>query len=339
MIDFAMANLSGARAWRVELQDAAGGFISLFSQSGDLESIFPSYRITQSALRTACVGSSASFGWIEGEIAGERECIKAKKVHLFHFVCSIGSNEILAGGVIFEQMGFSGSPFLSETQFVKFLRGLATSAIRERRLENEEWALRRLLSSLAIQCVLIDRSGKVIFQSTSGDDEPDADGGLRKQSPIHPKALVKTILARYAATKSLKAGALTVATVSVENHEQRPLYIMPLSKNPHSGDAELLALLMPRPTAPPSSKALAAALALTAAEAKVVQRMAAGKNIRRIAEEMTLTEQTVRTYLKRIYAKLGVSSQCELIAKVIDVSIPFADTQSALSESAVNMKS
>ena len=58
---------------------------------------------------------------------------------------------------------------------------------------------------------------------------------------------------------------------------------------------------------------LAASCGLTAREAEVLCLLAHGRNNSYIQEELTLTRNTVKSYIKHIYAKLGVHSQQELI--------------------------
>ncbi len=56
---------------------------------------------------------------------------------------------------------------------------------------------------------------------------------------------------------------------------------------------------------------------LTAREAQVLSMLARGRNNSYIQEELTLTRNTVKSYIKHIYAKLDVHSQQELIDRVI----------------------
>jgi DNA-binding CsgD family transcriptional regulator len=55
---------------------------------------------------------------------------------------------------------------------------------------------------------------------------------------------------------------------------------------------------------------------LTPRERDVVGRLMSGSSTRQIAESTGLTVATVNTYLKRIFAKLGVHSRVELLARV-----------------------
>jgi DNA-binding CsgD family transcriptional regulator len=63
-------------------------------------------------------------------------------------------------------------------------------------------------------------------------------------------------------------------------------------------------------------QALLASTPLTPRERDVVGRLVSGHSTREIATSTGLTVATVNTYLKRIFAKLGVHSRVELLARV-----------------------
>lgn len=56
---------------------------------------------------------------------------------------------------------------------------------------------------------------------------------------------------------------------------------------------------------------------LRPAEAKVASLLADGLNFQQIAQAMEVTEETVRTYSKRVFAKTGTSRQAELVKLVL----------------------
>jgi len=61
----------------------------------------------------------------------------------------------------------------------------------------------------------------------------------------------------------------------------------------------------PRPQAP---------FALTPREEEVLRRIAAGQHTRQMAAEMDIAVSTLRTYVKNVFAKLGVHSRIEAAA-------------------------
>ena len=54
---------------------------------------------------------------------------------------------------------------------------------------------------------------------------------------------------------------------------------------------------------------------LSAREAEVIELIAAGNTIRRIASQLYLSEKTVKNHVNRIYAKLGAASRADAIAR------------------------
>lgn len=75
-------------------------------------------------------------------------------------------------------------------------------------------------------------------------------------------------------------------------------------------------------------QALLASTPLTPRERDVVGRLVAGHSTREIATSTGLTVATVNTYLKRIFAKLGVHSRVELLARVTGTRNAFPMAQS-----------
>ena len=66
----------------------------------------------------------------------------------------------------------------------------------------------------------------------------------------------------------------------------------------------------------PSVRATLAKTPLTPRERHIVELLVSGRTTRQIAADAGLTVSTVNTYLKRVFAKLGVHSRVELVARV-----------------------
>ena len=52
---------------------------------------------------------------------------------------------------------------------------------------------------------------------------------------------------------------------------------------------------------------------LTAKEIEVVEKILGGKSRKEIADELHISENTVKTHLKHIYEKLGIAKKQELL--------------------------
>jgi two-component system nitrate/nitrite response regulator NarL len=65
---------------------------------------------------------------------------------------------------------------------------------------------------------------------------------------------------------------------------------------------------------PPSASPPAPSFVLTPREAEVLRRIAAGQHTRQMACEMDIAISTLRTYVKNVFAKIGVHSRLEAAA-------------------------
>jgi DNA-binding CsgD family transcriptional regulator len=90
----------------------------------------------------------------------------------------------------------------------------------------------------------------------------------------------------------------------------------PLPASPGEADSDLIALTI-YPSDPEERYVwadFAPHFDLTRSEAVVVKRLVAGQPASTVAEELGLSIETVRTHIRRIYNKLGISSREQLFA-------------------------
>jgi DNA-binding NarL/FixJ family response regulator len=78
----------------------------------------------------------------------------------------------------------------------------------------------------------------------------------------------------------------------------------------------------PEPGAPPGDDLLAG---LTPRETEVLRRITAGQGTRKMAAEMNVTTETLRTYVKNVLAKLGAHSRLEAAALGSKLALPGRD--------------
>jgi DNA-binding NarL/FixJ family response regulator len=78
----------------------------------------------------------------------------------------------------------------------------------------------------------------------------------------------------------------------------------------------------PEPGAPPADDLLAG---LTPRETEVLRRITAGQGTRKMAAEMNVTTETLRTYVKNVLAKLGAHSRLEAAALASKLAPPVRD--------------
>ena len=67
----------------------------------------------------------------------------------------------------------------------------------------------------------------------------------------------------------------------------------------------------------PRIKAAVARLGLSPRESQIVAGLAAGKATERVAAELSIHQNTVRTHLRKIFTKLEVNSRVELLSQVL----------------------
>lgn len=322
-IERTMAQLARAEAWTLELSGRKGEPIATLTRRGDVDGAFPGFRDTVARFQTTLGVEPRSIAWMTRPAeAGDGETRSAAPGDLLLFVQDLPTGDVLRGGVTLAPDRFTNTAFGSEDEFLDFLSGLATGVARIRRLRDERWAMRRLLSLLAVQCVLIHRSGRVAFETLYAR-HASASTNAALGVDIGPiRGLVKKILSKQLRTDHIEMHAVQIFTIKCNSHAPNFIYVIPLSEESADKPPEFFAFLLPKPGAPPRAEVLAATLALTPTESRVVRLLLEGKKASIIAHEMNLTEQTVRTYIKRIYAKNCVSSQSELVAAAHKKLVP-----------------
>ncbi|ALN73480.1 helix-turn-helix transcriptional regulator [Aureimonas sp. AU20] len=84
----------------------------------------------------------------------------------------------------------------------------------------------------------------------------------------------------------------------------------------------LILVLNPTHSAYPDLSKVLIALGLTYAQARVALLIAAGHGVKAAAEALSVSEETVRTHLKGVYARLGLSRQADLV-RLVAKAVPF----------------
>lgn len=84
-----------------------------------------------------------------------------------------------------------------------------------------------------------------------------------------------------------------------------------------SNGTHLLLIFDPERSFTCAARLLQAVFNLTRAETRLVEQLLQGRRPAEAARELEVTIHTVRTYLKRLYGKLGVKSQAMLVQKLM----------------------
>lgn len=319
--EYTIANIVGAEAWQIELKDLSERRGLVLAKRGDPVVLLPDVHDQLADLAGKIDVERRAFRWIDLD---RDDADAAAGTSAFIFACALPTRTILTGVMTLDRDALNDSAFQGETEFLKFIEGLASSVARERRVVEDKWVMQRLLASMAIQCVVVNSAGRVVVNTMKAPTGADAKNSNRGRVAAPMQGLINQVMSQYRSAPRTRSSPYHVSKVDLGSGDSKPLYVVPLTKENVEARPDFFALLLPRRSEPPCDATLAAALSLTPAEAKVVRQMMFGRKTREIAEQVSLTEQTVRTYLKRIYAKLGVSGQSELIAKVNELSVPLA---------------
>ena len=99
------------------------------------------------------------------------------------------------------------------------------------------------------------------------------------------------------------------------------VWFTPLQGLGEQAEYQVLTIYDPERSAELSKACLAAAFRFTRAEMRLVDQLLQGRTPAEAAEALGVTIHTVRTYLKRLYQKVGVRSQATLVRRLFQVSL------------------
>ena len=139
-------------------------------------------------------------------------------------------------------------------------------------------------------------------------------------------ALIKAFC-RDESSRAVADDRMITAWRDLPHFDQRlPFHVMALD-GLENGDAHYC-LVFPDPTSDLEPAKLFDGLGLTAAESRLASQIFAGKSIKTASAELSLSEESARTYLKRVFSKLGVSRQAELVSAVTRLCAPVTNSNS-----------
>jgi DNA-binding CsgD family transcriptional regulator/PAS domain-containing protein len=218
------------------------------------------------------------------------------------------------------------------TEEMRWYGGLAAHAVRALRLDlvrrreiGRSGALAAAFDRLDAAILLVGPDGRVVEANAAAEALLDRRHGLRlvagKLWPDDADARrrLHEVLGRCG--RRLDTDALPHAgeALAVPRPERRPLHlrVVPLGlgaslAHPRAASAMVL-VSDPEATGAGEAEAAARMLGLTPAEARVAALLASGRTPRAIAEQLGMSIETVRTYLKRGMSRAEVHRQSDLV--------------------------
>jgi len=167
---------------------------------------------------------------------------------------------------------------------------------------------------------LLDRFGKLVRLNAAaerllGPDLKIVQGRIASIDHQATAALDRTLHAMLWAGP----GQSLMPPVVLPRTERRPLLAYALRPpaicaDPLAAAQAIVVLIDPDVRPQPPEEHLKLAFGLSTTEARLAARLAAGESLDAIADALAITYETARTVLKRVFAKVGVSRQSELVA-------------------------
>lgn len=202
-------------------------------------------------------------------------------------------------------------------------------AIRHR--ENRRDALTEILDRLPEAIFLVDCLGTVILSNLTARAIAQQNDGLSLiddrisiADPGEQDAL-RALIGKAARDTASSAGspsghAIGPRTMSVSRPSSRtalPIVVTPVRcRGVPDGRPAIVAAVITKDTEQRGSVLvpdLAIAFGLTRGEKRLAELVAGGLGLKEAAETLGITRNTVRTHMKRVYAKTGVHSQADLV--------------------------
>jgi DNA-binding CsgD family transcriptional regulator len=191
-----------------------------------------------------------------------------------------------------------------------FRAGLET-LFRAGRLRND---LTRLVDTISDGFLLVGPNGRIIHQNLALARIRDADPEWNALE----QTLDMTLLRFHARTSDAEQTAKRFRTVTVTT--RRASYeVIPTLPGPdlgHSG-VELLVQVVTRTAVLPSRERLCEQFGLTVRESDVMRCLAQGMSYKRVADQLNISIDTVRSHIRSIYSKLHVQSVTEAVSRAL----------------------
>ncbi len=218
----------------------------------------------------------------------------------------------------------------SDREIARFVSSFAHLLQRQEAMAVRNLRLQQVLDCLNIACLLVDQDAAIVAANRAAAWMAQARSGPRTTG----SGRVAGSLAELVQIASRRRGAsgrqpanndTVILGLRLPGDRLRPAYVAPIALDPREpprpAGERLLVVLVPQEDLP-DPRVLEVAFDLTPAEARLAGQIVRGRSVQEAAKALSLTEQTARTYLKRIFCKAGVSRQSELGALVARMHVP-----------------
>jgi DNA-binding CsgD family transcriptional regulator len=198
---------------------------------------------------------------------------------------------------------------------------LARAALMSARLQLERARTSiEVLEKLGLPAAVVDDQGRV--KGVNGLFDNDAPclgiGAWDKLRLANAAAneLLTQGLSRLRTIGAMEA-PLSIPVPAMDGRRPAVVHLLPIKRQANDIFVRALGIVMVTeltPAVSPSTALLDGLFDLAPAEARLAGLIASGLPLRTSAQKLGITEETARTVLKRVFAKVGVSRQAELVA-------------------------
>ena len=200
----------------------------------------------------------------------------------------------------------------------RFLKPISSALKLKQRLGAAAGGGLAALETMAFGAIVCDGSGHIVFANGAAEAlARDGRGfllGARFGGVSAERSQDEGKLAQLirAAAEEARAGAMTLT-----GDAGKPIFMLvtPLPQTVHQGSQLVLITLRAAAASPlAASDTLRELFGLTPAEARVGAALSAGAGVDDVAAELGVSDETIRTHVKRILSKTGVGNQREFVA-------------------------
>lgn len=178
--------------------------------------------------------------------------------------------------------------------------------------------LEAMFDRVSLATLLVDPTGRPLFCNAA------ASAMLDRRSPLARSADGTIVCDTTSATRNLRAAIRSAAT-AIDSEQQeivlrldtrrgecRLAFVVPAGSRGGDTVSRCAMVLIHTPQSTEAPAALLEALGLLPSEQRFLRNFLRASSLNAAAEDTGLSEETARTYLKRVRAKLGVHRQMEL---------------------------
>jgi len=230
-----------------------------------------------------------------------------------------------------------GKPFTQEEcdhfgEYIPHFRRIIKLQEKFAKIEKERWAALSVLDDLPIGVIIADSQTRIQFTNNLAQKiTAKGDGLIVRHNELWSndqnisaklRNAVRNGVNSVLMGKSPKGDGIALP----RQNSEHPLYIRisPMWSNDTPYNIKdlsrpVVAIYITDPDLPQETQIelLQRLFGLTSAQASLTERLVAGRPVKKVAEDLGLTEHTVRSSIKDIFVKVGVSRQTELVKLVL----------------------